>query len=214
MAAFRTVYVVDDDRSERRQISACMLDCALDAHPFTETDFVDEVSNLPPGCAVIEVFPKQIPHYRPLDAASLRGNVLPSIAMCEHCTTGLAVSALKHGAVDVYDKLSPLGELVDMVHSTLRHLPEAIDKEQAAKSVINKLLGLSRREFQVLWLVSQGLLSKQIGHELGVSGRTIDMHRQGLMRRLDISKVSDAVYMLQSVGGRQEIVDRVQKDFI
>jgi two-component system response regulator FixJ len=203
----RKVYLVDNDVAARRAMAERLIKARLDVRPFYEDDFLDNISYLDPGCAVVDILREGIPNFSSLDATH-QSEILPSIAMCENCTVSLAVSAIQHGAVDVYDKKSPFSELSDMVSRALAKLPDAIDKENSRRRAISSLLRLSPREFQVLVLVSQGHLSKTIAFELGVSTRTVEMHRQSVLKRLDVERMADAVLMFQSVSGDPEIVAR------
>lgn len=208
MPSFRKVYLVDDDVSARGHISRSLLDRTFDVRPFYENDFLNTASDLPPGCAVVDILHQGSACFLPLEAAAQQRGTLPPIAMCETCTVQLAVTAIKRGAVDVYEKRSPLDELISMITETLAALPAAVEKDAARRYNIKSLLKLTAREFRVLELVAAGHLSKTLAYVLGISTRTVDMHRQSLIKRLNVENMAKAIQMMQSVSAEQEIIQR------
>ena len=133
--------------------------------------------------------------------------------MCEDCTIELAVKAIKLGAIDVYEKRNPFAGLISVVESAVSSLPTALENDAALLLAIERISTLTRRQFQVLKLISEGHLSKTIANELNVSVRTVEMHRDSIMKRLDCKRMWNAVLMLQSVLGEEKIAERYTADF-
>lgn len=212
MNQYRKVYVIDDDRDSRKRISASLITSDFEVRPLDSHDFADLATTLPPGCAVVEIFPQNVPNFAPLELAISRHETLPAIAMCEDCNIQVAVNAIKLGAIDVYEKRAPVDELANKIEKIVRELPAALERQAIRETAIKSILGLSLRQFQVLKLVSQGSLSKNVAHTLNLSIRTVEMHREEVVKRLGKKRLWEAVQLLQSVASEKEVVERCAAD--
>lgn len=213
MNRYRTVYLVDEDRTARLQLSQSLISSDFEVRSLDERDFAELAPSLPPGCAVVEIFHENIPNFGPLEIAVSRTNTLPTIAMCADCNIQIAVTAIKLGAVDVYEKRTPVTQLITIVEKVVFQLPSTIEHLAAKEQIINLILSLSRRQLQILKLVSEGNLTKTVAHRLNLSPRTVEMHRDAITQRLNCKRIVDAVIMLHSVSDEKEIIDRCGEDF-
>jgi len=122
-----------------------------------------------------------------------RGVSLPVIIMTGHGDIALAVKAMKAGAVDFiekpFDKASLLGALQEGYHRLSRK--EATHERTRDAAV--RLQALTPRERDVLEGLAQGLPNKTIGYDLGISPRTVEIHRANLMNKLDVHSLSEAL---------------------
>lgn len=213
MDKYRKVYLVDEDRTARMRISESLISSDFEVRPLDGRDFADLAPTLPPGCAVVEIFHKSVPNFAPLEIAVTRLDALPTIAMCEDCNIKIAVAAIKLGAVDVYEKRTPVTQLINIVEKVICDLPNTLDHRTSQATKVKAILSLTRRQFQIIVLVAQGNLTKTVAHKLKISPRTVEMHRDGIVQRLTCKRMVDAVIMLQSVSCEKEIVDRCELDF-
>lgn len=212
MDQYRNVYIVDEDYAARIRISERLISSDFEVRPLDEHDFVDLAPSLPPGCAVIEIFPQSVPNFKPLEIAVSRPHALPSVAMCEDCTIPIAVTALKLGAIDVYEKRRPVAGLISIVEKVVSGIPAELEKDAAKALAVERILTLTPRQFQILKLTSEGRLSKTVAYELNISPRTVEMHRESIMKRLNCKHMWEAVLMLQSVVGEEKIAERCDAD--
>lgn len=212
MGKYRKVYIVDEDRAARLRISESLISSDFEVRPLDEVDFEELVPSLSPGCAVVEIFHESVPNFRPLEIAVSRNDALPTVAMCTDCNIQVAVTAIKLGAIDVYEKRTPVTQLINIVEQAIAVLPSLLDQNLAQQPAIKSILSLTERQFQILRLVSEGHLSKTVANILGLSPRTVEMHREDITRRLNCRRMVDAVIMLQSVSREKKIIERCDAD--
>jgi two-component system response regulator FixJ len=120
------------------------------------------------------------------------GLVLPIIVMTAHGDVQIAVQAMKAGAVDFLEK--PFDE--DCLFRTIEEAigrSALIERHREAAQAVQRMAALSRRERQVLDGVVAGKPSKVIAYELGISVRTVEVHRTRISERLGTRRVADAI---------------------
>lgn len=120
MDKYRKVYLVDEDRTARLHLSQSLISADFEVRSLDERDFADLAPSLPPGCAVVEIFHENVSNFGPLEIAVSRDNTLPTIAMCADCNIQIAVTAIKLGALDVYEKRTPASQLITIVEEFVR----------------------------------------------------------------------------------------------
>jgi FixJ family two-component response regulator len=152
------------------------------------------------GCLILDV---EMPGMNGLDLQremNGSGIFLPVIFLTGHGDIPMTVHAMKAGAVHFLTK--PVRE--DELMSAIRQALENDRKARSGRAEIRKLRGcfdlLAPRERQVMRLVVSGLLNKQIAHELGVSERTIKLHRGQVMRKMCAESLADLVKQAQKLG--------------
>jgi RNA polymerase sigma factor (sigma-70 family) len=106
---------------------------------------------------------------------------------------------MKAGAFDFMTKPFKDQALIDTVTAALRRDGEALQKEQVAANIRDAYESLTAREREVIVLVTEGLLNKQIADQLGLSEVTVKIHRGRAMHKLQVRSVADLVKMLQKV---------------
>ncbi|HVW58179.1 MAG TPA: response regulator [Rhizobiaceae bacterium] len=191
------VYVVDDDPSIlsalRRVLSAAGHEvvCFLDAESFVEQQNPDA-----PGCAVVD-----------LDLPGMNGLEIPRQLASTGSNRSLiylsgkgdipaSVRAMKLGAVDFLTKPVPSAVLLDAVATAVERDAAAREQNERVKSVDERLGRLTPRERQVLGLVVEGLLNKQIAFQLGTVEKTVKVHRARMMAKMEVHTVADLVRMM------------------
>lgn len=186
----QTVFVVDDDAAVRDSIQELVESVGLQAEGYDSAlAFLDAFEPRRPGCLVLDV-----------RMAGMSGLVLqerlkeleariPVIIITGHADVPMAVHALKAGAVDFVQKpyrdqllLDSINKALTMDSSARRSLDETQVRDR-------QLATLTIREQEVLDQLLAGRISKQIARELGISTRTVETHRQNLLRKLDIGSV-------------------------
>jgi two-component system response regulator FixJ len=194
MTSERTVYVVDDDSAIRRS-----LERLLDAADFRVTSyaaprlFLDAAAGLPAGCVLLDL---RMPDMNGLEVLSELARInreLPVIMMTGQGDVSSAVRAMKAGAADFLEK--PFGDeiLLSAIEGALLgwmpsgHVPP--EAEDAARRVAT----LSPREREVLDALVAGRPNKVIAFDLGLSVRTVEVHRARMMDRLGVRQLSEAV---------------------
>lgn len=188
-----TIYIVDDDAAVRRS-----LERLLDSAGFTAISyaapmaFIDAVPNLPQGCVLLDV---RMPDIDGLEVqAGLRklGSAMPVIVMTGVGDVQTAVRAMKAGAADFIEKPFSDDVLLDAIRSALARLGQS-DSAREATDAAERLAALSPREREVLEALMAGHQNKVIAFDLGISIRTVEVHRARMMHRLGVRQLAEAI---------------------
>jgi two-component system response regulator FixJ len=193
MPAERTVHVVDDDIAIRRS-----LERLLDAAGFlvvtydTPLAFLDAAPGLLPGCALVDI---RMPG---MDGLELQATLaerkipLPVVVMTGQSDVQSAVRAMKAGAVDFVEKPYTDEVLLGAIEAALARADRADGNRDIAEAVL-LIATLSPREREVLEALVAGRPNKVIAFDLGISVRTVEVHRSRMMERLGVRQFAEAV---------------------
>jgi FixJ family two-component response regulator len=188
------VVIVDDDAAVRASLEELMLSVGIDATGFGSThELLD--ADLPerPGCLVLDV---RMPGASGLDLQqhfAATGNAKPIIFLTGHGDIPMTVQAMKAGAVDFLTKPFRDQSLLDAVSAGIeRDLAQRADAEQV-KLQADRHATLTARERQVLRLVAQGRLNKQIAFELGITEVTVKLHRSAVMKKMCATSIGELI---------------------
>ena len=190
----QTVFIVDDDPSVRDAISL-WLECNGYNTVFFEdaVHFIQQVSHTLHGCIIADIRMPGMDGLELQAQLNQMGCKLPLIFITGHGTVPMAVKAMRNGALDYFRK--PVHE-----QQLLLKVKEAFTIDQA--NTQNHLLklkhqaqlnSLTNRELQVCALVVDGLANKVIACQLGISQRTVEVHRASLMRKLEVDSLPQLV---------------------
>ena len=192
------VFLVDDDADCRDSLVALLNSVGLQTKTFAsigellDTKLPDVVS-----CLVLDV---RLPGLSGLDfQADLAktNNLIPIIFLTGHADVPMSVKAMKLGAVDFLTKPVRDQDLLDAVTVALQRDRTHREAGRELANLRSRLQNLTPREREVMGLVAQGLMNKQIAGTLGVSEATIKFHRGRLMEKLGVRSVADLVKMTQ-----------------
>ena len=192
-----TVYVVDDDPSVLDAVQLLLRSVGLPARGFSSAgEFLDAVDPDAPGCLVLDL---RMPGMsgRELQKRLLEiGAPLPVIFVTAHGDVPTAVDAVKEGALDFIQKPFPEEKLLEKVNEALEL--DALRRREAKerREVESRVHTLTPREREVMGLVAAGKLNKTIARELGISQRTVEIHRSRVMEKMKAGSVPDLVHML------------------
>lgn len=190
-----TVHVVDDDAAVREAL-ALLLDTAgmhAIAHASAR-EFLASANLAGPGCAVVDVRMPGMSGLELQEELNRRGAGLPVVLITGHGEIRMAVAALKAGAVDFLEK--PFDE--DLLLAAVR---EAVGRagRQTSGSAADTLRArrdqLTPREREVMELVVAGHPNKVVGTRLGISARTVEIHRARVMEKMGARTLSELVRM-------------------
>ena len=190
----QTVFIVDDDEGIREGLSLLMESvdqpCELYSSAF---EFLDAYDPDKSGCLVLDI---RMPRMTGLDLQmelNKRKSLLPIIFITGHGDIPMAVEAMRFGALDFINKPFREQELLDRINEALRSDEEKrkvlFDKQQ----LINRLSSLTEREREVFERVAEGEMNKVIASDLGVSERTIEVHRSQVMKKLGTRTLAQLV---------------------
>jgi len=191
------VYLIHDNVVVRRAIRDLLYHRTAHAViPFAaEADFLDSMEFVPPGCVLAQVVPDRLNDHNLVRTVSEKRNDLPFIALCSSCDVSLVVEIVKSGAVDVFDLGHDDEELLLSVEKAFAILPERIRQADADRMAKERIAILSPKELAVLNHIAHGMLSKQIAHEMGLSVRTVEMHRSHILKRMNLRSMGDCIHL-------------------
>jgi two-component system response regulator FixJ len=193
MTSDRVIHVVDDDAGVRRSLGRLLAASGFAVRVYESGTALLAVSaSLSDGCVLIDV---RMPGMDGLELQShLKGAHidLPIIMMTGHGDISTAVRAMKEGAMDFIEK--PFDD--DLLLGTIETALAGRDKVRRRNEIIEataRVATLSRREREVLDAVLVGRRNKAIAFDLGLSMRTVEVHRARMMERLGVRRVAEAV---------------------
>ncbi len=194
------VFVIDDDESVRRALGRLLRSVGLRVETFASAQaFLGRDLSRHPACAVVDL---RLPGPSGLelqDALKGCGRDLPIIFVTGHGDVPSSVRAMKAGAIDFIEKPFSDQTLLDTVQGALMRDQHAGRERVEREGIERRLGGLTRREREVLGLVVQGLLNKQIAGELGVSEKTVKVHRARVMEKMRVGSLAELVRIVEHV---------------
>ena len=191
------VHIVDDDEAMRDSLKWLVESRGLrvELYPSAEA-FLDAYDNGFCGCLVLDV---RMPGMNGLDLyeqLQARGGALPVIFITGHGDVPMAVSALKKGAADFIEKPFNDQDMLGLIESCLKQDRAAAAKRAENASVAQRLDRLTQREREVLGLIVGGRLNKQIADDLGISIKTVEVHRSRVMEKMGANSVAELVQLV------------------
>jgi two-component system response regulator FixJ len=158
-------------------------------------EFLKKVTEQRPGCLVLDIRMPGLGGLELQEELIKRGNTLPIIFITGHGDVPMAVEAMQKGAVDFIQKPFRDQELLDRIREALATDKERREEQQLLAEVNERLSRLTNREREVFDLVVTGKPNKVIAYELGVSQRTVEIHRARVMEKMQARSLADLVKM-------------------
>lgn len=192
-------YIIDDDPALRHALSRTLAQAGWPVQAFETADaFLAAIDTLPAGCLLLDL---QMPGLSGLDALQAvreRRPSWPALVISGTADVDHAIGAFRGGALHLLRKPFRRSDLLVSMAEARKEAERRLRAEdlQLAASCVH----LSRRELEVLAAVARGLQSKQIAWELGISTRTVHLHRGNAMSKLGVRNSSQAVAKARSLG--------------
>ncbi|MCY7280554.1 MAG: response regulator transcription factor [Sphingomonas bacterium] len=203
----RTVHLVDDDDAIRRSAGFLLKTSGFDVVTYASGDaFLKLAKSAASGCVLLDI---RMPGIDGLDVQQAlidRGIGLPVVVLTGHGDVALAVRAMKAGAVDFLEKPFGKSALLAAVEKAFDRLSADDRREVSAADASAQLASLTARERDVVAGLVKGHPNKTIAFDLGISPRTIEIHRANLMRKLGANSLSDVLQIAfaAKVGGGKD----------
>ncbi len=196
-----TVHVVDDDGPFLLAMSRLLRASGYSVKTYVSAvDYLKQRGDDSPGCVVVDL---QMPVVGGLDLQAelaRTANPPPMLFLTGHADTVSTVRAMRGGAEDFLEKRAPKEQLLDAVQRALeRDISERAERARR-DDVRRRFAQISPREHEVLGLVLQGRLNKQIAGDLGIHERTVKVHRKSIMTKLNVRSVAALTRLAQEAG--------------
>ena len=191
------VFIVDDDEAVRSSVRFLIRSVGLQAQVYRSAqDFLAGYDPRHPGCLLLDV---RMPGMNGLELQqelNRRGATIPVVFISGHGDVPMAVEAMQQGAFDFLQKPFRDQDLLDRVQRALTRDTESRSRLAARAEIQARLATLTPRETEVLQLITRGKANKVVGAELGVSQRTVEIHRAHVMEKMNASSLAELVRMV------------------
>lgn len=191
-----TIYVVDDDDSMRQAIALLLRTVGYTPIAFARpSDFLAKYDPNLHSCLVLDIRMPQMSGLEVQQQLNQSGAILPVIFITGHGDIPMAVQAMKDGAFDFLTKPFRDQDLLDRINSALKQDAEnraAIEKHADLR---RRAESLTPREREVLELIVEGKANKVVAIDLGLSERTVEIHRANVMEKMGARSVAHLVKM-------------------
>jgi len=195
------IHVVDDEAAIRRSVSFMLKTSGFDVQTWDSgVAFLKEARHVRAGCILLDVRMPDMDGLEVQQALATNGIAMPVIVLTGHGDTSIAVRALKGGAVDFLEKPFEKATLFDAIEHAFAWLEDRAGRAERARDAAHIIAGLTEREREVLDGLAQGLPNKTIAYDLGISPRTVEVHRANVMTKLGVHSLSEALRLAFAAG--------------
>jgi two-component system response regulator FixJ len=192
----KPVFVVDDDAAVRQGLRFMLRAAGYSVEAFPSAlSFLEDYNPRRGGCLLLDV---QMPQMSGLDLQqqlNLRGWRIPVIFITGHGTVPLAIAAMKAGAFDFIEKPLREGAMLESIERALHWNDRAYEERLERATLQVRATLLTAREREVFELVAAGEPNKVIARHLGISFRTVELHRAHIIEKLQARSLSDLIRM-------------------
>jgi FixJ family two-component response regulator len=198
-----TVVVIDDDESVRESLGALLETISLKVALFRSVEaFLGANPPVLPSCIVLDVRLPGASGFE-LQKQLVAANVdTPIVFITGHGDIPMSVRAMKAGAIEFLSKPFREQELLDAVRQGIERHRASVAQRRAWAQIRERFAGLTDREKEIMTLLAQGRVSKQIAGQIGISEVTVRVHRSQIMQKMGARSLADLVRM----------VDRLEAD--
>ncbi len=197
MTTERVVFVVDDDPAVRESLEVLLQSAGLASRAYSNAEeFLDESPGDIIGCLIVDIRMPGLSGLELQEELNRRGSRLPLIILTGHGDVPAAVQALKAGAVDFLQKPFNPQSLLDLVEEALNRHTRIRDADARRAEIASRLDTLTPREREVMALIVRGNANKVVALDLGISERTVELHRSRVMKKMRTRSLADLARML------------------
>ena len=194
------VYIVDDDEAVRGSLRLLLKSVGLSPNAMgSAREFLAKYDPVQPGCLVLDVRMPEMSGLELQEQLNLQGAIIPVIFITGHGDVPMAVEAMQAGAFDFLQKPFRDQDLIDRIQ-------RALEKDRSNRSALTerntireRLESLTPREREVLTMVTSGKANKVMASDLGVSQRTVEIHRARVMEKMGATSLAQLVRMVMDL---------------
>jgi RNA polymerase sigma factor (sigma-70 family) len=188
------VYIIDDDQELCRSLAWLLESVKIRSQCFTDVrGFLESYDRDQPACMVLDVRMPEVSGFELQEVLNRAGSVIPVVFVSAHGDIRMSVRALQNGAVDFLEKPYDPQHMLDVVQRALRTAQERFSLAARHQVLQARLSSLSPREREILRMVIDGVPSKNIATRLGISTKTVDVHRTRIREKAGAESMATLV---------------------
>lgn len=201
MEAKTTVFVIDDDDSVRKSLSRLLRSLGFMVETFPSAEqFLARESYRGVGCIVLDVRMPGLSGIDLQERLSKADHNPPIVFITGHGTIPTSAKAFKAGAVDFLEKPFEDKDLLEAISRGIEKHRRLRQEHDEMKWLHDRLDKLTSREREVFGLVASGMLNKQVAFDLGITEKTIKVHRARVMEKMGAQSLADLVRFAEKIG--------------
>jgi len=184
------VYIVDDERRSLDLIKVITDSAGLNSKTFSNPlEFLDSHKPSDKGCVVLDINMLEMSGLELQQELNKKNSTLPIIFITGYGNVNIAVEAMKAGAIDFLEKPYDGDSLLESIKFALEKNRNINSSFTTNDSMGKRLLSLTPREHEVMSMLAKSLSNKEVARLLNISPRTVEVHRQHIMKKLEIKSV-------------------------
>lgn len=188
------VHVVDDDAAILDSLSLLLKSAGMQCKTYSSAaEFLSRFDPVRHGCLLADIRMPAMSGLELQEELNRRGVEIPTIFITGHGDVPMAVRAMKLGALDFIQKPFRDEELIKRIHDALNLDSERIEQRRSTLQAIERFETLTPRESEVMRKVVEGCANKVIAFDLGVSQRTVELHRARVMHKMGVRSLAELV---------------------
>jgi two-component system response regulator FixJ len=200
------VHVVDDEEAVRKSLAFLLATAGFPVRVHeSATGFLAAAPMAGKACLVTDLKMPDLSGVELLEKLNGMGVTMPTVVITGHGDVPMAVAAMKAGAVDFIEKPFEDDVLIEAVKRAAGRLDDPVETTHDVQILRSRLGTLSERERQVLSMIVAGLPNKTVAYDLGISPRTVEVHRANIMSKMQARSLPELVRMsiaMDLAGGR------------
>jgi FixJ family two-component response regulator len=199
------IYVVDDDPSVRKALETLLRSAGHDAQTFASaSEFLNFTHPDTTGCLVLDIKMPGLNGLELQDRLVEKDISFPIIFITGHGTVPTSVRAFKAGAMDFLQKPFQDRELLDAVSRGIERHRRLRQEQKEMRALRARLETLTPRESEIFGLVASGMLNKQVAFDLGITEKTVKVHRARVMQKMGAQSLADLVRFAEKLNIRSQ----------
>jgi len=199
------VYIVDDDAAVRDSLAWLLSSVKLPVKAFASAEeFLDALDPVPTGCVLIDVRMPGTSGLQLQEILKKRAEHLAVIIVTGHADVPMAIRAMKAGAMDFVEKPFNDQQVLELVAKVMDENTRALQKIAQSNEIRGRYHSLTPREVEVFRGLIAGLPNKSIAADLGLSQKTVEIHRSKVMRKMRAKSFAQLVAMATNLGLTKE----------
>jgi RNA polymerase sigma factor (sigma-70 family) len=192
------IFVVDDDTSVRNAVKRLIRSLGFTVETFDSAQtFLKHEPHDGPACLVLDIRMPGTSGIQLQEQLADAGVQIPIIFITGHGNIPMSVKAMKAGAVDFIEKPFEDQKLIDAIHMAIARSKQLRKQQAELNKLQQRVYSLTPREHEVFRLVVSGMLNKQIAGDLGMSEKTVKVHRARVMQKMKAASLADLVRMAE-----------------